>query len=889
MNPLLKKEIRLLLPAFLIACGLGMINLLPLQTRFVGLQVIASFLFCPVVAIMMALNSFGEEVGAGAFTALLAQPVSRQKIWQTKTVLLAIALVVVGLIWLVSIYFQFKILHPPLNPGDADFFGWMMLFVLVVYSGGLWTVLLLRQAAAAFWFTLLVPGAILVLISAFFNGENDDSIEGILKVALGLYSLAGFFFGRWLFMRAQDVQWSGGNIVLPELRGTPAWFSRLTAWRAVHPRAALWRKEFQLQQSQFIMAFVLLVLHPGVLAARKFGHFHKNSATEFILESFWLLWLVIPFLVGCAAVAEERKLGTHESHLCLPVNRRTQFAIKLGVVILLSIFFGVVFPVLFEGGRILPDTGHSFVGYLFGLYGEPTGFLMEWFRLVALYSLPFVLMTEYAIGIGLVSFFVSTLSRNTLQALAPAVVYVVFFVFWIMRAQIAGTYSPLWHGDLIYLIRVPIVVLTLLALAYWNFQKVRIGGIRWLVNLFIVSASLVLAAPLTTFLYYRPWEKLTPFEPPHGSARLAMSDLISLSQQRDGAFIRLPDGKVWTSSWSWMDPTPASLLFNNSRIQPQPGDFLPGSGWKMAGRMFGELVGIKEDGTLWISEKPSPIGKKTDRSYQENENAMRHLVQVGTETNWSELQTMYYSVLLTKTDGTLWHWGPPKFNPDREQWPGLIAFTPEQEGTGSNWAGFVHSTYTGFLRKKDGTFWTEDNLLIPKAPPLRNPTMAGLLGLWQIGINENGILCMWAEQHSVNRSLRRGYSEWIGTGWPIGSGSNWVAVASSDWNVVTLKDDGTLWFWDFSHIFNQVRTDENMENTVPVRLGIHSDWVALASGNGYIISLAADGSLWYWPMEDRWPGSYYYGDDDHRFEPLLDISRKPQLLGNVFSTNSITP
>ena len=48
--------------------------------------------------------------------------------------------------------------------------------------------------------------------------------------------------------------------------------------------AALLAKEFQLHQSQFIMAGVLLLLHLGVIATRKFGHFPKNSSPEFVLE-----------------------------------------------------------------------------------------------------------------------------------------------------------------------------------------------------------------------------------------------------------------------------------------------------------------------------------------------------------------------------------------------------------------------------------------------------------------------------------------------------------------------------------------------------------------------------------------------------------------------------
>ena len=46
---------------------------------------------------------------------------------------------------------------------------------------------------------------------------------------------------------------------------------------------------------------------------------------------------MMPLLIGCEAVAEERRLGTLEGQLCLPVKRRTQFAVKVVVVVALSI------------------------------------------------------------------------------------------------------------------------------------------------------------------------------------------------------------------------------------------------------------------------------------------------------------------------------------------------------------------------------------------------------------------------------------------------------------------------------------------------------------------------------------------------------------------------
>ena len=83
-------------------------------------------------------------------------------------------------------------------------------------------------------------------------------------------------------------------------------------------KAVLFWKELQLHQSQLVIAGVLALLHLGVIATRKFGHFRKIRCPDSLLETFWVLWLVMPLLVGCAAVAEERKMGTLEGQLCLP-------------------------------------------------------------------------------------------------------------------------------------------------------------------------------------------------------------------------------------------------------------------------------------------------------------------------------------------------------------------------------------------------------------------------------------------------------------------------------------------------------------------------------------------------------------------------------------------
>ena len=211
MNTLVKKEIRLLLPSFVIGLGLAFsIFLLPknLQSNFWQFLTVLPMIACPAMVVMMSLDSFGRELGTGTLASLLVQPVPRGRIWWTKTGLLFAAVVCVLIAWWISFLLGWPV---AMHPKDIrDVFLSSGLVALVAFSGGLWTTLLLRQVAVAFWFTLLVPAGILLGCVNLLAEKHPHLFTPVLVTALILYSLAGFIYARWLFLRAQDVQWSGG-------------------------------------------------------------------------------------------------------------------------------------------------------------------------------------------------------------------------------------------------------------------------------------------------------------------------------------------------------------------------------------------------------------------------------------------------------------------------------------------------------------------------------------------------------------------------------------------------------------------------------------------------------------------------------------------------------
>ena len=897
MNPLLKKEIRLLLPSFLASLLMALaIWLVPEDldhsSFFAKILIIFPFLFCPVMVVMMTLGAFGREFSLATFSMLMAQPVPRDRIWSAKTLPLAVMVTLVWFVWCIS-----DILHNPGNQSSDDLRDMEIctaLFALAIFSGGLWSVLLFRQMAAGFWFAVLTPAAVLVSIENVILADQPDKlVERVLIAAFIVYGIAGFIFARWLFSRVQDAQWTGGDVAMPEIRGL-AWFKiGLGARRDLRPRAALLAKEFQLHQSQFFMAGVLLLLHLGVIATRKFGDFRGYPDLKFVLEQFWYLWFVMPFLIGCAAVAEERKLGTLEGQLCLPAKRRTQFGLKLFVVIVLSVVMGTIMPVLLEGTRILPEFNLNFPRALmagnFGMTSVGWQFALNLLATIW-FSLPLLTFVAISLGMAAMAFYASTLTRNTLQALAPAVLEFLLMWLLLLGALEPEEFSrqPLWHGWLIFVIGVPVLAIVVAALAYGNYKRVLVGWSAWRRNLLTLAVTLALVICATAAIYHRAWELLGTTEPPHGIARLT-PDQTRMEVSGENITVFLPDGRVWMNRYALHGVNP----FTTKLMEDQMfggGKFLDGTNWLDAADCWRDIAGIQRDGSLWVSEKPDQFrrfwlnGKMTASESTK-------LARFGNENDWKNISGQYIPSFLLKTNGTLWIWGTNNWV-WKNKWPGLHAFQPQQLGTNSDWSEMFTDNGRTFFRKTNGEVWaypaflTEDTKLvwneqitIYRASYL--PTNHWRRVSWfdtrdnsefLVGICEDGTFRELAADQQISQGSSWRWRQ-VGRNNQIGTETNWLAVVGGyyDNKVVSLKADGTLWRWKFEKAL-----DINPQGFSLNRFSEHSDWVAIAPMMDGFVSLAADGGLWLWRFD---------AEQDYRsqgFLPLLANSRKPQFLGNVF-------
>jgi hypothetical protein len=860
MNAQVKKEIRLLLPSWVAALLLALAPLfLPEASGF-------PVLLAWFGLVMMAVNSAGREFSMGTFSPLLAQPWPRARTWWTKVSVLALAQLIVFSVWC-AIFSIHLAGHP--EAASDDYFsqhalleGWFL--VLAVYSGGLWTTLLFRQMAPAFLMTLLVPVALLSSVAILMDGCSEKTVAAAVFAMLGFYAVAGFWWARRLFMRAQDVGWTGGTVSLPAWPFSRAHSDSFVPAHRRKPIAALFWKELQLHQLTLACAGALLTLHFISIFMRMAKH--KSFTATVALESFWCLWLIMPVIVGCTVVAEERKLGVAEGQLCLPVSSRVQFTIKFLLAVVLGTLLGGVLPCLIEGCAIALGAPKIF-----------NGDAVPWLGLSIVAS---------SLGLATVAFFASTLARNFLQALATAVVAIVGCAAFIVFITIPQTFFgiTLWRYFLADIIGVPTMMIVLVWLAYRNFKEFHESRRLWRRNLVGLTTALAFIVVASAALYNRIWEIFTPLEPPHGTARLALSNPPRMRCHSDANLtILLPDGRVWLDEIQldeiqydemWNPGYPSWRLALSRLVHPLPGSlgphqFIGGSNWVDVTARWWAIMGIRSDGSLWIAEKTNMAAWLSPK-----------LARVGDETNWRAVaQAGRPSALLLKKDGTLWCWGTnldvnwtAKEGP---RWPGLKAFKPYRVDINSDWAQvFSFSDSDVYARKNDGTVWTLASNNLVQATAFGQTKWRSLVSGWngyRFGVRDDGTLWIctqiWTNSHWI-------VSEMV----QVGRETDWTTVAATFENIVALKSDGSLWKWDRWDAYQMApfrgspwKTPSEIANTTPKRLGIHNDWVAVTTESAGLVSLAADGSLWYWPDK------VVFEDSN-----LLKISPKPELLSNIF-------
>jgi hypothetical protein len=880
MSPLVRKELRSIFPLWLLAMVLA---ILPVWLVWPGGRDIWAgapgyLVYAPfaVGVLLLSLTPFGQELNWGTFSILLAQPVSRKRLWRVKVLLLALALflVFVGLV----LSHQLRVdsvmsaakttfgriysaggVDRALERMIADTRHEALLDALMVgglgavagLAGGLWTTLLFRQVSAAFWFTLLVPTGLGLLVGQLLGGFPDAVVRVGMCAVLGVYSAVGFVWARRLFQQVQDTQWTGGVVWVPVWCGAAAHVRTGVAHRKRRALRALLRKELQSQYVNLLLAGALLLIHLAVLAMRALtaGYLSTHRSIAMVLEAFPVLWLAMPLLVASVAIAEERKLGTFETISCIPVSRWRQFGVKLGLALVLGFLLGAVVPLAVE--------------QLGTLVGMPPNTMLAFGTEV----LPAAGVTVLAaLGITLLAFYGSSLTHNTLQALGSGVLACVIASLLIgVAAQppnIEGV--PLWGPRLMAWILSSVMVLALAVLAYLNYRHLQLKAKAWQRNGSVLLMALLSVTIVTSAIYHRFWEVWLPLEPPHpwrafyGGARQGAAPKVQASLTRMAAL--LPDGRLWLRArarlWRRVGQGQGTFFVPGTTGRVHAG-FVPGSNWRDIAVSSSACFAIKTDGSLRDLTGFQPGTR----------NAQAELKQVGNSRDWVKISPglrRYYGL---KSDGTLWEWGSSSV-PDSKEASREDLRVPAQVGTDTDWVAIAGCDQGTVAAKADGTLWglgwvvdrpasgpAKSNIL---TQPRRWLAFPGPQRPISISFNGNGVAAVCGDG-----------SLWLGGNLPFCFLSPDVMIRArtemvrcgteSDWEQVQLlgplaavgvKRDGSLWAWDIAQA-SWLR-DKAVAPHVPVSL--YPVWVAVCPYGSTYLTLGRDDTLCVWgePENDNY-------------------------------------
>lgn len=229
----------------------------------------------------------------------------------------------------------------------------------------------------------------------------------------------------------------------------------------------------------------------------------------------------------------------------------------------------------------------------------------------------------------------------------------------------------------------------------------------------------------------------------------------------------------------------------------------------------------------------------------------------------------YHSMLLSPS-GTLYAWGHNRYGqvgdgtvPELPELTPGINNRPLPQRIGD--AGFWRSIAAGATHSLgvagDGTLWTWgycfwgqlgngrvdcDDVVAP-APVGTDTDWIAVAGgeYHSIGLRSDGSLWGWGGTFYGQAGSGPGAPYRISQPQPVGTDRDWVAIGSGKRHNLALKADGTLWGWGYN-AFGQVGDGSRYMRYAPVQVDSSRLWEKFSAGGGHSLAIARDGTLWAW-------------------------------------------
>lgn len=344
--------------------GLALLVVLVGQVTGAALAVgVACWLLCFVVASRL----FGVEFDDRTLPRLLAQPLSRSRIWWEKMLVGAVLILAGGgavllMLWLVLSKLQLQGLRGTLQ-------GWFVLMPLIALATGPTVSLWLRDSLRTLWVSMALPIAVQMIVLMLWisagGGVRGPHFALILVpycavmlclgyrrfLALEIASGGAAPDGRLIAINRKGI---GQKAEVADLKRRPLGVTRelvLKEGRLQYPGLVLMTLATAAWVGLWLLSFKadMPLASGGVL----------GDWLEFLrVVPLVVLLAVVPALIGASAVAAERQLGVTGWQLAQPISCRRQWWVKLAVCGLLALLSALLGAVL---GWVLPGASLTFM------------------------------------------------------------------------------------------------------------------------------------------------------------------------------------------------------------------------------------------------------------------------------------------------------------------------------------------------------------------------------------------------------------------------------------------------------------------------------------------------------------------------------------------------
>ncbi len=308
------------------------------------------------------------------------------------------------------------------------------------------------------------------------------------------------------------------------------------------------------------------------------------------------------------------------------------------------------------------------------------------------------------------------------------------------------------------------------------------------------------------------------------------------------------NGTLWMWGFNRFD---GRLGLNNLTDIASPAQVGATTNWSTVELASSGTMALKTDGTLWSWGTGIvvliPYGQRSSP------------VQIGSNTNWSKISVGQSQSFGIKTDGTLWCWGGgtgPQFGSFGDNRGGNASAynttSPKQVGTNTNWSLVNTSYHSSFAIKTDGTLWSwgkntsgqlGQNNIIHRSSPVQvgeNTNWSKLASGRDntFAIKTDGTLWAWGANGQGEAGLNNQVSKSSPT--QVGTANNWIDVAtnvgSSPFTFATRgkkfsNTSGNLFVWGTAGADRQLGLGaDQTSKSSPVQLGSFDSWSVPSCG-----------------------------------------------------------